>query len=105
MIRRPPRSTLFPYTTLFRSRAPDSGFSCRGNSRRDATTPTFIDSVDPCQRNTDYLSAGPCHDQTARTCRRIREENENDSAQACLRQGSPEDGKRFLVERLWPRGI
>src|SRR5258707_2428317 len=24
MIRRPPRSTLFPYTTLFRSRAPDS---------------------------------------------------------------------------------
>src|SRR5258707_11363152 len=25
MIRRPPRSTLFPYTTLFRSRAPDVG--------------------------------------------------------------------------------
>src|SRR5438132_4637784 len=25
MIRRPPRSTLFPYTTLFRSRAPDDG--------------------------------------------------------------------------------
>src|SRR3712207_7593056 len=25
MIRRPPRSTLFPYTTLFRSRAPRSG--------------------------------------------------------------------------------
>src|SRR5258707_10334954 len=25
MIRRPPRSTLFPYTTLFRSRARDSG--------------------------------------------------------------------------------
>src|SRR3712207_6944889 len=25
MIRRPPRSTLFPYTTLFRSRAPMSG--------------------------------------------------------------------------------
>src|SRR2546427_1485876 len=24
MIRRPPRSTLFPYTTLFRSRHPDS---------------------------------------------------------------------------------
>src|SRR3989441_13305029 len=26
MIRRPPRSTLFPYTTLFRSRAPDQRF-------------------------------------------------------------------------------
>src|SRR5437016_11961598 len=25
MIRRPPRSTLFPYTTLFRSYAPDGG--------------------------------------------------------------------------------
>src|SRR5258708_38752996 len=28
MIRRPPRSTLFPYTTLFRSPAPDCGASC-----------------------------------------------------------------------------
>src|SRR2546425_8383722 len=28
MIRRPPRSTLFPYTTLFRSRIHDSGFPC-----------------------------------------------------------------------------
>src|SRR5256885_8071826 len=28
MIRRPPRSTLFPYTTLFRS-----PFPCRGNGR------------------------------------------------------------------------
>src|SRR3712207_8634089 len=26
MIRRPPRSTLFPYTTLFRSHLPESGF-------------------------------------------------------------------------------
>src|SRR2546430_11121573 len=31
MIRRPPRSTLFPYTTLFRSRADDCG---RQSSRR-----------------------------------------------------------------------
>src|SRR3712207_8963464 len=30
MIRRPPRSTLFPYTTLFRSRRPgDAVLSCR----------------------------------------------------------------------------
>src|SRR2546422_8220450 len=27
MIRRPPRSTLFPYTTLFRSRLTDDGFN------------------------------------------------------------------------------
>src|SRR5258707_8722257 len=30
MIRRPPRSTLFPYTTLFRSR---SGLPCRSRAR------------------------------------------------------------------------
>src|SRR3712207_7441043 len=28
MIRRPPRSTLFPYTTLFRSGRPQSGVGC-----------------------------------------------------------------------------
>src|SRR5256886_10089498 len=28
MIRRPPRSTLFPYTTLFRSRRADTGSEC-----------------------------------------------------------------------------
>src|SRR3989442_6329573 len=30
MIRRPPRSTLFPYTTLFRSRTGDAGASHEG---------------------------------------------------------------------------
>src|SRR2546422_4616291 len=34
MIRRPPRSTLFPYTTLFRSPTSSSGaFRCGANSR------------------------------------------------------------------------
>src|SRR2546427_5401264 len=32
MIRRPPRSTLFPYTTLFRSE-PEERRSCRGGGR------------------------------------------------------------------------
>src|SRR5258708_10592797 len=34
MIRRPPRSTLFPYTTLFRSIAADSPESCRMSDGR-----------------------------------------------------------------------
>src|ERR1017187_8033811 len=36
MIRRPPRSTLFPYTTLFRSQAhfPDPGQGCAFRARR-----------------------------------------------------------------------
>src|SRR5438876_4984233 len=41
MIRRPPRSTLFPYTTLFRSR----GRACRGRRRpRDPPVPTQFPS-------------------------------------------------------------
>src|SRR6266853_2505429 len=34
MIRRPPRSTLFPYTTLFRPRRPGSATAPRGSQRR-----------------------------------------------------------------------
>src|SRR2546428_4992878 len=34
MIRRPPRSTLFPYTTLFRSARPDGRFSFTSHSAR-----------------------------------------------------------------------
>src|SRR3712207_8636435 len=37
MIRRPPRSTLFPYTTLFRSRVPQRGHeSARSQPSSDA---------------------------------------------------------------------
>src|SRR6266704_2862587 len=36
MIRLPPRSTLFPYTTLFRSDVMPRGFQRRGNSKPDA---------------------------------------------------------------------
>src|SRR2546429_5924659 len=34
MIRRPPRSTLFPYTTLFRSRRPAGGAGVRAPHQR-----------------------------------------------------------------------
>src|SRR5689334_23995668 len=34
MIRRPPRSTLFPYTTLFRSETGPSFFNCLRSSQR-----------------------------------------------------------------------
>src|SRR3712207_8559062 len=39
MIRRPPRSTLFPYTTLFRSGGPSSAIA-RGNSRQSGSSAT-----------------------------------------------------------------
>src|SRR5437867_8173298 len=39
MIRRPPRSTLFPYTTLFRSRSPGRGPDEGGRRRASADSP------------------------------------------------------------------
>src|SRR3989442_8212258 len=44
MIRRPPRSTLFPYTTLFRSHDGDEQLSLRvGHRRLDAAVQTRTD--------------------------------------------------------------
>src|SRR3712207_7697560 len=41
MIRRPPRSTLFPYTTLFRSAARRRGGCGHGSRRRRASRPSL----------------------------------------------------------------
>src|SRR5262245_62682695 len=63
MLRRPPRSTLFPYTTLFRSRR---------RSREDARMPLGLVHFDPdafppepmpclrCGNETTLRFAGPC---------------------------------------------
>src|SRR2546427_9221305 len=51
MIRRPPRSTLFPYTTLFRSRSP----SLNPPSRKCSTKPgKSVEAV-----SGDHSTAGP----------------------------------------------
>src|SRR3712207_9436489 len=50
MIRRPPRSTLFPYTTLFRSSRPHSPTStprCRATGPRNPGTVRLIDGAYP----------------------------------------------------------
>src|SRR5256886_17475938 len=41
MIRRPPRSTLFPYTTLFRSRGAPRPVGRAAHLRQDATGPVL----------------------------------------------------------------
>src|SRR2546422_3576367 len=48
MIRRPPRSTLFPYTTLFRSEAIDA---CPGRVVEEQTEQRFVLAVVEFQRN------------------------------------------------------
>src|SRR3712207_8492387 len=50
MIRRPPRSTLFPYTTLFRSWTPAAsraGTATAGRSRRHRLHVDVLQPVDP----------------------------------------------------------
>src|SRR5438309_11038533 len=47
MIRRPPRSTLFPYTTLFRSRLSLLGRRCEGEAAGAAVPRTQEASVRP----------------------------------------------------------
>src|SRR3712207_7552089 len=80
MIRRPPRSTLFPYTTLFRSYRP---WRCSGPSR-SATT------------STPTCSRGRCSGRPRRSnrscCRRGRSRSEEHTSELQSRQ--------YLVCRL-----
>src|SRR3712207_9511780 len=59
MIRRPPRSTLFPYTTLFRSWSPSTAASTRRCRRRRACSCSSIPSS--CRRGaTSARGKGAC---------------------------------------------
>src|SRR3712207_8093868 len=54
MTRRPPRSTLFPYTTLFRSEADDAMGSVRSNS--EATARAMADLAAKSQRIGEFIT-------------------------------------------------
>src|SRR2546425_7239153 len=58
MIRRPPRSTLFPYTTLFRSEKQQRGFLQPGGSlrRKQARPPSFAGKIFPRKRSEEHTS-------------------------------------------------
>src|SRR5256885_8513241 len=57
MIRRPPRSTLFPYTTLFRSR---SGAGRGPATQRRALRPSLGSGARTPEARTGRLRARPC---------------------------------------------
>src|SRR2546425_7934802 len=59
MIRRPPRSTLFPYTTLFRSGVADPAYHDRGTLLRRRRPSGRVHCVRPAPAGT----AGPGHDR------------------------------------------
>src|SRR2546422_7160994 len=60
MIRRPPRSTLFPYTTLFRSPRPDPTTrdrrACRAGARLDAPRATCNGQRETGWRSEEHTS-------------------------------------------------
>src|SRR2546430_3992470 len=64
MIRRPPRSTLFPYTTLFRSHEPHrdlpvAGAGPRADRRRDRTRPRGHGRERRSEEHTSELQSQP----------------------------------------------
>src|SRR5256885_9559724 len=79
MIRRPPRSTLFPYTTLFRS-TQNGRFAplvtcCPGTAASRASTPNAHTSI--CVRSEEHTSElqSPCN----LVCRLLLEKKKNAS--------------------------
>src|SRR2546430_12846460 len=92
MIRRPPRSTLFPYTTLFRSligalRAAD----VNGVARRlqpfldDATLPEISDSVASSDRKSTRLNSSHSQISYAVFCLKKKKNNNNRRATHVIR--------------------
>src|SRR5256885_12600169 len=76
MIRRPPRSTLFPYTTLFRSPTVASSPRTSRSSRTTGTTSR-------CMRSEEHTSElqSPCN----LVCRLLLEKKKKDNPEADIR--------------------
>src|SRR2546430_8437390 len=77
MIRRPPRSTLFPYTTLFRSRASRCSSSTEPLTRKTkmTTTTTTEDLRSPPRRSEEHTSE--LQSQSNLVCRLLLEKKKN----------------------------
>src|SRR5258708_31854217 len=76
MIRRPPRSTLFPYTTLFRSRRsePSPSGRCSGNASGESPTGDTRDS--------SIGTAPAAEPGRLSRCRRLRSEEHTSELQS-----------------------
>src|SRR2546428_7915784 len=56
MIRRPPRSTLFPYTTLFRSCSTNCSAATSGAASRPSAWAAATPRPSPCSRSEEHTS-------------------------------------------------
>src|SRR2546427_8450997 len=91
MIRRPPRSTLFPYTTLFRS-VKDAPHPCAppqpgGNPRREIPT-RFVNGLSnvPCGRSEEHTSE--LQSQSNLVCRLLLEKKKTNYNEHTSRQSA-----------------
>src|SRR5438093_1657552 len=96
MIRRPPRSTLFPYTTLFRSRAaaPTRRSRARRSRRNSEATPRW--SCRPRERSEEHTSE--LQSLTNLVCRLLLEKKKN--IEAALQRIHSQLGRRQLHNPL-----
>src|SRR3989442_8967789 len=82
MIRRPPRSTLFPYTTLFRSTRAAPGTSSRRSSSRFAVnSPVKKLMAKRSEEHTSELQSRP-----HLVCRLLLEKKKNDVQRCCAQR-------------------
>src|SRR5438270_6555942 len=73
MIRRPPRSTLFPYTTLFRSSIPSPVARCSPRS----ATPSEATHENQCRRGRSEEHTSELQSQSNLVCRLLLEKKKN----------------------------
>src|SRR5436309_7511458 len=93
MLRRPPRSTLFPYTTLFRSRRLPPNRSAPLHTPRHNSSPTSFPKTSPnpsprarcCRRSEEHTSELQSRENLV--CRLLLEKKKNKQLRRGLRQG------------------
>src|SRR2546426_4345149 len=95
MIRRPPRSTLFPYTTLFRSRLSGRGvphLQLQPVATRDLLASRWGSAVARSEEHTSELQS-PCN----LVCRLLLEKKKKRKLQTTVRQWLEQDKDALLT--------
>src|SRR2546430_8546729 len=91
MIRRPPRSTLFPYTTLFRSRVGQVG-ACRSQGREESSAHRCDDRDAERERSEEHTSE--LQSQSNLVCRLLLEKKKAARCSIPTRSGIPSGNSR-----------
>src|SRR2546427_9290226 len=93
MIRRPPRSTLFPYTTLFRSASRQMWAGRVVHDAIEMVLHAFAEGRDRSEEHTSELQS-----QSNLVCRLLLEKKKQTASERLNRQG--QDGKRCISYTL-----